>query len=98
MSKELNIRRLKRQYSNKLISNKTPFAINESFKTLRTNLFYTSRNEVCPIYCITSAYAQAGKSMVIANVALSQSLLGKRVLLIDGDIVFDMEYKHLHLR
>lgn len=69
-----------------MLSDKTPFAINECFKQLRTNLFFTSKNEECPVFAITSAYAHSGKSMIIANTALSHAMLGKKVLLIDGDM------------
>ena len=76
----------KRNYENKLINESTPFAITEAFKMLRTNMFYLSKNETCPVFAITSAYAHAGKSIIITNVALSFAQLGKRVLLIDGDM------------
>ena len=73
-------------YEGKLLTSKTPFAINEAFRTLRTNLFYTSKGEKCPVYGITSCYANSGKSLVIANAAISFSQLNKKVLLIDCDL------------
>jgi len=73
-------------YNNKLLNEKTPFAISESFKMLRSNLYYTSKNEACPVFAVTSAYAHAGKSIIIANTALSYAQLDKKVLLIDGDM------------
>ena len=98
MKKTKDTRYSKSNYSNKLLSDKTPFAINESFKQLRTNIFYTSKNETCPVFCVTSSYAHAGKSTVISNTAISHSMLGKKVLLIDGDmrcpvlqLIFSME-------
>ena len=53
---------------------------------LRTNLKYTSKNEACPVFAVTSAYAHAGKSIIIANTALAYAQLGKKVLLIDSDM------------
>jgi len=76
----------KQNYDNKLLNSNTPFAITEAFKTLRTNLYYTSKNETCPVFAITSAYAHAGKSIIIANTALSYAQLDKKVLLIDADM------------
>ena len=73
-------------YNNKLLDQNTPFAITEAFKMLRTNLHYTSKNEACPVFAITSAYAHAGKSIIIANTALSYAQLDKKVLLIDADM------------
>ena len=72
----------------RLIDENTPFAIREAFNMLRTNLLYTVSDvtDRCPIYAITSAGENAGKSTVIANLALSFTNLGKRVLLIDGDM------------
>lgn len=76
----------KQNYDNKLLNKNTPFAITEAFKTLRTNLYYTSNNEACPVFAITSAYAHAGKSIIISNTALSYAQLDKKVLLIDADM------------
>ena len=67
-----------RNYNGKLLSDSTPFAISEAFKMLRTNLFYTSKGEKCPVYAITSTYASSGKSLVISNVAVSLLSLIKR--------------------
>ena len=75
-----------RNYTGKLLSDSTPFAISEAFKMLRTNLFYTSKGEKCPVYAITSTYASSGKSLVISNVAISFAQLDKKVLLLDCDL------------
>ena len=73
-------------YDNKLIDADTPFHITEAFKTLRTNVYYTSSSDKCPIYGITSAFAHAGKSVIISNLALSFAQMEKKVLLIDADM------------
>ena len=73
-------------YSEMLIGENTPFAISESFKMLRQNLFFTSSGESCPVYAISSSYAHVGKSVIIANTAASFAELGKKVLLIDADM------------
>ncbi|MBP3321682.1 MAG: CpsD/CapB family tyrosine-protein kinase [Clostridia bacterium] len=73
-------------YKGKLLGADTPFAITESFKTLRTNLMYTASRENCPVYGITSCYQSSGKSLISANLAIAFSMMNKRVLLIDGDM------------
>ena len=85
-------------YKGKLLSETTSFAINEAFKMLRTNLFYTAKGEKCPVYGITSTFAHSGKSLLISNLAVSFAQLEKKVLLIDCDLrssvihkIFDME-------
>jgi capsular exopolysaccharide synthesis family protein len=73
-------------YKNMLVNAATPFAIGEAFKEIRTNMLYTARDVKCPIYAVTSAFAHAGKSVVVANLAASFAGLGKRVLLVDADL------------
>ncbi len=75
-----------RTYGYKLVDEETPFAIAESFKMVRTNLIYSASSEGCPVFAITSAYPNVGKSVIISNTALSFAQLDKKVLLIDGDM------------
>jgi len=83
-----------KNFNEKLINEKTPFMITENFKTLRTNLFYTTNNEKCPVYAITSCMINAGKSIVIANLAVSYAQIGeKRILLIDADMRCPVQHK-----
>lgn len=75
-----------RCYDDKFISKATPFAITESFKQLRTNLSYSIAAEKCPVFAITSDFSGAGKSVISSNLAASFAMLGKKTLLVEGDM------------
>ena len=71
----------------RLLDDNTPFAIKESFNHLRTNILYTTKDITqCPVYAITSSGESAGKSTIIANLAISFAQVPKKVLLIDADM------------
>jgi len=94
ISRKNTIQLSKKDFTDKLINEKSPFMVTESFKTLRTNLFYTANNDKCPIYVITSGMINAGKSVIVANLALSYGQLGdKKVLFIDADMRCPVQHK-----
>ena len=80
-------------YDGRLLSGRTPFAITEAFKQLRTNMCYTTKGQDCAVYGLTSAYVSAGKSMIIANIAVSFAQMNQRVLLVDGDLRCPVQHK-----
>jgi capsular exopolysaccharide synthesis family protein len=86
------------KYNGKIVDKDTPFAITEAFKMVRTNLVYSANSEVCPVFAITSAFASAGKSVIISNTALSFAQLDKKVLLIDGDMRKSTVHKILNIK
>lgn len=93
-----------RNYADRLLSKRTSFAVTEAFKALRTNLVYTSKNGETPVYGISSAFPGAGKSIITANSAITFAQLGKKVLIIDGDMrcpaqytIFGINKKHTGL-
>lgn len=78
----------------RLLNQTTPFAIREAFNHLRTNLLYTLNDEEgCPVFAVTSADESAGKSTVVANIAISYAMASKKVLLIDADMRAPMQCK-----
>ena len=78
--------RVQRDYSDKVIDENTPFAIQEAFKHIRTNISYSKTTEGTPVYVVTSSVAGAGKSTIACNLALTFAVAGKRTLLIETDM------------
>lgn len=70
----------------KLINETTPFAIVESYKTARTNLLYSGSNDDVPIFAMTSAGPNEGKTINSLNLAISFSQMNKKVLIMDCDL------------
>jgi capsular exopolysaccharide synthesis family protein len=59
---------------------------NEAFRRLATStLFVASRNR-CHTLVLTSARPHAGKSTVVANLALGMAQAGREVIVVDGDL------------
>ncbi|WP_027954850.1 CpsD/CapB family tyrosine-protein kinase [Halobacillus kuroshimensis] len=63
---------------------KSPIA--EQFRTIRTNLQFTSVDKDLETIVVTSANPSEGKSVTTANVAVVFAQQGKRVLLVDADL------------
>lgn len=74
------------------------FVITEAYKTLRTNLRFTLRNEGCKKILIGSSIPEEGKSTTSANLAVSISQTGARVLLMDCDLRKGSLHNFFHLR
>lgn len=69
-----------------IISKEVPFAIEEAYKSLRTNLIFTLPEENCKVIEITSSMQKEGKSITAVNLAISLSKNGSRVVLVDCDL------------
>jgi succinoglycan biosynthesis transport protein ExoP len=81
---------------NPLINNGVPSHFSESFRTVRTNLVFSSADEGTRSVIITSTAPSEGKTVVATNLAVALAQAGQRVLLVDADmrkprvhIVFD---------
>lgn len=68
------------------ISDKSKFAIVESYKSARTNIMFSLSASDKKTFAVTSYSKGEGKSTVSANLAISFSKMEKRVLLIDCDL------------
>src|SRR5690625_5919514 len=63
---------------------KSPIA--EQYRTLRTNLQFSSVDEELKSIIVTSSDPSAGKSMTAANLAVVYAQQGKKTLIIDADL------------
>ena len=72
---------------NEMISIKNPKSqAAEAFRTLRTNILFSSLDEDIRTIVVTSTQPNEGKSTVISNLAVTMAQSGKKVLLIDCDL------------
>jgi capsular exopolysaccharide synthesis family protein len=58
----------------------------EAFRNLRTMVVFAKAADPEPFVLVTSAVQQEGRSFVASNLAVALSQLGRRTLLIDGDL------------
>ena len=65
-------------------SSKSRYA--ESFRTLRTNLYFSMMDQDLKSLIITSALPGEGKSNTVANLAFTIAQTGKSVLMVDADL------------
>lgn len=68
------------------ISDKSKFAIVESYKAARTNIMFSLSADDDKLFAVTSYSKGEGKSTVSSNLAISFSKMEKRVLLVDCDL------------
>ncbi|SOC37696.1 CpsD/CapB family tyrosine-protein kinase [Salinicoccus kekensis] len=70
-----------------LVVDKQPHAtVSEQFRTIRTNIMYSSVNTDIKSVLFTSDLAGSGKSTVAANMAVAYAQAGKKTLLLDADL------------
>lgn len=63
-----------------------PFAVVESYKTIRTNLLFVLSHKKRKKLVVSSSSAGEGKSTTAINIAIAFSQLGRKVLLVDSDL------------
>ena len=69
-----------------LISNGVSSMFSESFRSIRTNVLFSSTDEGGRFIVITSSVPGEGKTVVSTNLSVALAQAGHRVLLIDGDM------------
>ena len=76
----------KHAQANPLLNNGVPQNFSEAFKSVRTNVLFSSAEEGMRSLVITSAGPGEGKSVVASNLSIALAQAGQRVLLIDADM------------
>jgi capsular exopolysaccharide synthesis family protein len=81
-----------------LLNNPTIKApVKEAYKTLRTNIQFSSLDQERKVLLVTSASEAEGKSTTASNLAIAMAQAGKRVLLIDCDLRKPVVHRTFHL-
>ncbi len=60
--------------------------VSEAYRTLRTNLDFSSLDKPLKTLLVTSAGPEEGKSTVLANLAVTTAQAGRKVILVDCDL------------
>lgn len=82
----LQVAKKKKESVSVLLDEKSPFGMKEAYSNIRAGLLFTKRGEKCPVYAVTSADCEEGKSVNTLNIASSYAQLGKKILVIDADM------------
>ena len=69
-----------------LLTEAVPQNFAEAFRTVRTNVLFSSAEQGSRSVLVTSTQPQEGKTVVTANLALALAQTGQRVLLVDADM------------
>ena len=69
-----------------LLNEKSDMDLVEGYAKLRMNLLYTMSEKMHRTVLVTSAISGEGKSTIVANLAVSMAMSGKKVLLVDADM------------
>ena len=86
------------EYRSRLLNAKSDFMVSEAYNKMRTNLMYTLADKKCPVVGVTSAFKGGGKSLTLANLAISYSQLGKHILVIDCDLRSPVQHRVFGLK
>ncbi|MBQ9482710.1 MAG: CpsD/CapB family tyrosine-protein kinase [Ruminiclostridium sp.] len=80
-----------------ILSDETPFAIREAYKTARTNLVFSLAENEQKTIVITSCSPSEGKSTNCLNMAITMAETGASVLVIDCDMRKPVQHSLLRL-
>lgn len=84
---EAEAKRLERETNRKrLLSDRTKFAVKESYKELRTNVMFSLAGDESKVILVTSALAGEGKSTSCFNLAMTFAETGAKVIVLDCDL------------
>lgn len=87
----------KRKKSKSFLYSDLSYGPKEAFKRLRSNVICSFDDDVCHVIGLTSALASEGKSLISINLASSLAEIGKKVILLDGDVYRPSIHKTLNV-
>ncbi|ALB47608.1 CpsD/CapB family tyrosine-protein kinase [Clostridium beijerinckii] len=96
-AKRLNKAVANQEYKGFVVEKKPKSIVSEAYRTLRTNIQYSSFDKTIKTIVITSAEAAEGKSTVSGNLALSFAQNEKRVIIVDCDLRKPSVHKNFKL-
>ena len=74
------------QEVNTIVFDKPGSNIAESFRMLRSNMQFYTKDTESPVFLVTSSMPRDGKSFTAINLASAYSLLGKKTVIVDFDL------------
>lgn len=96
--KESKKAELNKSFSERLLSDDTPFAITEAYNTARTNIMFAASTADRKIIAVTSSNPAEGKSTTCSNFAISFANAGYKVLLVECDLRKPTMAKNFNLK
>ena len=69
-----------------MLTEESPFVLRAAYNDIRTNLLFMGQGQKCPVFAVTGADYDEGKTTNAINVAIVFANMGKKTLLIDADL------------